>query len=95
MSATAAAIEVETNAGGAMRIQPAQAILAAIVLIEIVVFSVIGTNFLSIANAFEVLRLSVEIHPIGRGTTSEVSGSCLSGYSWSRGSKYMADSPVD
>jgi rhamnose transport system substrate-binding protein len=61
MSATAAAIEVETNAGGATRIQPAQAILAAIVLIEIAVFSVIGTNFLTIGNAFEVLRLSVEI----------------------------------
>ena len=30
-------------------------------LLEIVVFSVIGTNFLSLANAFEVLRLSVEI----------------------------------
>ena len=29
--------------------------------LEVVVFSVIGTNFLSLANAFEVLRLSVEI----------------------------------
>ena len=45
----------------AWRPEPAQAILAAILLIEIVVFSVIGTNFLTIANLFEVLRLSVEI----------------------------------
>ena len=34
---------------------------AAILLVEIVVFSMIGTNFLTMANAFEVLRLSVEI----------------------------------
>ena len=45
----------------AWRLGPAQAILAAILLIEIVVFSVIGTNFLTVANGFEVLRLSVEI----------------------------------
>ena len=44
-----------------LRLEPAQAILAALLLLEIVVFSVIGTNFLSLANAFEVLRLSVEI----------------------------------
>src|SRR5262249_27495773 len=40
--------------------EPAQAILAGILLLEIAVFSVIGTNFLTLANAFEVLRLSVE-----------------------------------
>src|SRR5882757_7249772 len=39
------------------------------------------------------LRLMVEIHPIGRGTTSVVSGSFLSGYSLSRGSKYMLETP--
>jgi ribose/xylose/arabinose/galactoside ABC-type transport system permease subunit/ABC-type sugar transport system substrate-binding protein len=42
-------------------IAPAQAILAGILLLEVAVFSVIGTNFLTLANAFEVLRLSVEI----------------------------------
>ncbi len=42
-------------------IEPARAILAAILLLEIAVFSVIGTNFLTLGNAFEVLRLSVEI----------------------------------
>ena len=38
-----------------------QAILAILILLEIAVFSVAGTNFLSLANAFEVSRLSVEI----------------------------------
>ncbi len=46
---------------GTLRLEPAQAILAAILVVEIAVFSAIGTNFLSLANAFEVLRLSVEI----------------------------------
>jgi rhamnose transport system permease protein len=41
--------------------EPAQAILAGILLLEVAVFSVIGTNFLTLGNAFEVLRLSVEI----------------------------------
>lgn len=41
--------------------EPAQAILAGILLLEVAVFSIIGTNFLTLANAFEILRLSVEI----------------------------------
>jgi rhamnose transport system permease protein len=41
--------------------EPAQAILAGILLLEVAVFSVIGTNFLTLANAFEVMRISVEI----------------------------------
>src|SRR5262249_1615411 len=41
--------------------EPALAILAGILLLEVAVFSVISTNFLTLANAFEVLRLSVEI----------------------------------
>ncbi len=45
----------------AWRIEPARAILAAILLLEVAVFSIIGTNFLTLGNAFEVLRLSVEI----------------------------------
>jgi ribose/xylose/arabinose/galactoside ABC-type transport system permease subunit len=36
-------------------------ILLLLVLVELVVFSIIGTNFLSIDNAFELARLSVEI----------------------------------
>jgi rhamnose transport system permease protein len=43
------------------RLVPAQSILAALLAFEIAVFSLVGTNFLSVANAFEVLRLSVEI----------------------------------
>ncbi len=46
---------------GARSIEPARAILAGILLLEVAVFALIGTNFLSVANAFEVLRLSVEI----------------------------------
>jgi len=44
-----------------LRLEPGQLILAALLGIEILTFSLIGTNFLSLANAFEVLRLSVEI----------------------------------
>ncbi|MHB1556646.1 MAG: substrate-binding domain-containing protein [Isosphaeraceae bacterium] len=46
---------------GARSIDPARAILAGILLLEIAAFALIGTNFLSVANAFEVLRLSVEL----------------------------------
>ncbi len=41
--------------------EPAQAILAGILLVEVAVFSVIGTHFFTLANALEILRLSVEI----------------------------------
>ncbi|MGO9470654.1 MAG: substrate-binding domain-containing protein [Isosphaeraceae bacterium] len=44
-----------------LRLEPGQLILAGLLAIEIVTFSLIGTNFLSLANAFEVLRLCVEI----------------------------------
>jgi ribose/xylose/arabinose/galactoside ABC-type transport system permease subunit/ABC-type sugar transport system substrate-binding protein len=43
------------------RNKPAQAILLGLLLLEVLVFSLIGSNFFSLANAFEVLRLSVEI----------------------------------
>jgi rhamnose transport system substrate-binding protein len=49
------------DAAPTLRLEPAQAILLAVLAIEIVVFSAIGTNFLTRDNAFEVLRLSVEI----------------------------------
>jgi rhamnose transport system substrate-binding protein len=42
-------------------LEPAQWILAALLLLEILVFSALGTNFATRENAFEVLRLSVEI----------------------------------
>jgi rhamnose transport system substrate-binding protein len=39
----------------------AQGVLAALLALEVAVFGTIGTNFVSVANAFEVVRLSVEI----------------------------------
>src|ERR1700720_3593128 len=39
------------------------------------------------------VRLIVDIHPIGRGTTRVVSGSFFNGYSLARGSKYMVVTP--
>jgi rhamnose transport system permease protein len=43
------------------RLEAQQAFLAVLLLLEIGVFSVLGTNFASVGNSFEVLRLSVEI----------------------------------
>ena len=42
-------------------LDPARGVLAGILLVEVAVFAVLGTNFLTVGNAFEVLRLSVEI----------------------------------
>jgi rhamnose transport system permease protein len=42
-------------------LEPAQTILVVLLALEIAVFAAIGTNFLSRSNAFEVVRLSVEI----------------------------------
>src|SRR3954453_3679695 len=42
-------------------LEPAQRILIALLTLEIAVFAAIGTNFLTLENALEVLRLSVEI----------------------------------
>jgi ribose/xylose/arabinose/galactoside ABC-type transport system permease subunit/ABC-type sugar transport system substrate-binding protein len=61
MPATTAPIEIASARGRAFRVEPAQAILMALLVLEIAVFAMIGTNFFSLANAFEVLRLSVEI----------------------------------
>jgi rhamnose transport system permease protein len=44
-----------------LHLEPAQAILTVLLVLEIAVFSLIGTNFASLANGFEVLRLCVEI----------------------------------
>jgi rhamnose transport system substrate-binding protein len=61
MAATAAVTESGADRAGRFRLEPTQAILLGLLGLEIAVFAVIGTNFLSVANAFEVLRLSVEI----------------------------------
>jgi rhamnose transport system permease protein len=42
-------------------LEPAQRVLAALLAVEVVAFAAIGTNFFSIENGFEVLRLSVEL----------------------------------
>jgi len=44
-----------------IRINPAQAILVALIAVEIAVFARIGTNFFTLGNGLEILRLSVEI----------------------------------
>jgi rhamnose transport system permease protein len=61
MSAPSLSAAKPQDAAPSLRLEPAQAILLAVLAVEILVFSAIGTNFLSRANAFEVLRLSVEI----------------------------------
>ncbi len=48
---------------------PQQAMLILLIVAEIAVFSVIGTNFFSSANAFEVPRLSVELGLIALALT--------------------------
>src|SRR5206468_4600546 len=59
MSATAASPGLAV--GRTRLLEPAQQILIALLACEIVVFAAIGTNFLTRPNAFEVMRLSVEI----------------------------------
>ena len=54
-------LEIATPLAPWFRLEPAQTILLGLLALEIAVFAVIGTNFFSLANAFEVLRLSVEI----------------------------------
>ena len=61
MARPAASLDKSSSPAGWTRLEPAQAILAVLLVLEIVVFSLIGTNFASVANGFEVLRLSVEI----------------------------------
>src|SRR5437868_5113932 len=46
---------------GRLIIEAHQLVLALLLMLELAVFSVIGTNFFTLQNAFEVLRLSVEI----------------------------------
>ena len=61
MPATTAPTEIAAARVPRLRLEPAHAILVGLLVLEIAVFAAIGTNFFSLANAFEVLRLSVEI----------------------------------
>lgn len=51
------------------RLSPQLGMLLAIIAIELVVFSFLGTNFLSAANAYQVLRLNVELGLIALALT--------------------------
>src|SRR5215210_962338 len=55
-------------------LEPAQQVLAALLALEVVAFAAIGTNFFSVANAFEVLRLSVEIGLLAVALTPVIVG---------------------
>ena len=59
--ATTAPTEINSSLARWLHIEPGRLILIGLLVLEIVVFSVAGTNFFSLSNAFEVLRLSVEI----------------------------------
>ncbi len=61
MTAPSGSIVTRSPAGAGLGLEPAQAILVILLVLEIVVFSLIGTNFASLANGFEILRLCVEI----------------------------------
>jgi rhamnose transport system permease protein len=59
--ATASPTSTASQDRGSGWLEPGQGILIGILVLEIGLFSVIGTNFLTRGNGFEVLRLSVEI----------------------------------
>jgi rhamnose transport system permease protein len=59
MSASTATLGTAGTRAG--QFEPAQAILVVLLALETAIFAAIGTNFLSRSNAFEVVRLSVEI----------------------------------
>ena len=62
MPATTAPTEIAAADVSAFPLsRPSKGILVGLLGVEIAVFAVIGTNFFSVGNAFEVLRLSVEI----------------------------------
>ncbi len=55
-------------------LEPSQGILMALIALEVAVFSAIGTNFLSAANASEILRPSVEIGLLALALTPVIVG---------------------
>ena len=57
-----------------IRIEPSQAILLGLIASEVAAFSAIGTNFLTLGNGFEVLRLSVEIGLLAVALTPVIVG---------------------
>ncbi len=57
-----------------IRLETPQAVLMVVIAAEIAVFAVIGTNFLSIGNSLEILRLSVEIGLLALALTPVIVG---------------------
>ena len=55
-------------------LEPSQQILMLLLASEITVFAAIGTNFLTLGNAFEILRLSVEIGLLAVALTPVIVG---------------------
>ncbi|WP_235905606.1 substrate-binding domain-containing protein [Tautonia marina] len=60
------AMTTESTIGGVRlahpnSLEPAQIALIVLLSVEVIIFGLIGTNFFTVANGFEVLRLSVEI----------------------------------
>lgn len=64
----------EPQARRSIRVDPSQAVLIVVILIEIAVFSKIGTNFSSVGNGLEILRLSVEIGLLALALTPLIVG---------------------
>jgi rhamnose transport system substrate-binding protein len=56
------------------RPEPSQAILLALLAVEVLTFAAIGTNFFTLGNGFEILRLSVEIGILAVALTPVIVG---------------------
>ena len=66
---TATAAIASPKPVGPSRLSPQLLMLLAIIAIEIVTFSILGTNFFSVDNAYELLRLNVELGLISLALT--------------------------
>jgi rhamnose transport system permease protein len=54
------------------RIQPQQLVLAALVILELLIFTVTGTHFATFSNAFQITRLSVELGLLALAQTAVI-----------------------
>ncbi|HEX8200959.1 MAG TPA: substrate-binding domain-containing protein [Isosphaeraceae bacterium] len=71
MATPAIPLEPSTRPRG---LEPARWVLAALLALEVATFAAIGTNFFSLGNALEVLRLSVEIGLLAVALTPVIVG---------------------
>src|SRR5690348_5271339 len=74
MPATPATPALDLDLAPPRLLEPAQRILIAQLAVEVVAFAAVGTNFLTLDNAFEVLRLSVEIGLLAVALTPVIVG---------------------